>query len=118
MTNITIYTTGPGCGRCNLLKAAFQKAQIAYEEKPLDAATIADVLCETGILVQSAPLVRDGVVYFFQDDFFDSSGNLIANWWQVLEGIKLPKKEFSGMGGNASEKKQECAAIWGKPDGI
>lgn len=110
---ITIYST-PVCPRCKLLMAAFRKAQIAYEEKPLDAAIIAECLCDTGILVQSAPLVRDDAVYFFADDFFDSSGNLIPNWRQVMEGIKPPKKEFSGVGGNASEKKQECVRIWGE----
>ncbi|MFA6372730.1 MAG: hypothetical protein WCW68_08900 [Methanothrix sp.] len=106
-----IYST-PTCPRCKLLAAAFQKAGITYEENPLDSATIADVLCETGILVQSAPLVRDGVVYFFQDDFFDASGNLKPNWLVELKGVR-PHKEFGGQSGKPDEKVRSSSKIWG-----
>jgi hypothetical protein len=107
----TIYST-PVCPRCKILKDAFQKAGISYEEKPLDSATIADVLCETGILVQSAPLVRDGAVYFFHDDFFDAFGNLKANWLAELQGGR-PHKEFGGQGGKPDTKTRSSSKIWG-----
>ena len=106
-----IYST-PTCTRCKLLVAAYQKAGIPCEEKPLDSATIADVLCETGILVQSAPLVRDDVVYFFHDDFFDSSGNLKSNWLVELRGVR-PHKEFGGIGGHPDTKTRSSSKIWG-----
>jgi len=108
---ITIYSTKT-CPRCSLLKDAFQKANIVYVEKPLDSAIIADVLCETGILAQAAPLVRAGAVYFFADDFFDTSGNLLSNWHQVLEGIEPHEAEFAGHATNET-KEQSCNAIWG-----
>jgi hypothetical protein len=108
---ITIYSTSV-CPRCKILKDAFQKAGIPYEEKPLDSATIADVLCETGILVQSAPLVQDNAVYFFADDLFDSGGNLITDWRKVLEGIR-PHKEFGGLGGQPDENVRSSSKIWG-----
>ena len=115
---IQIFTTGPGCSRCNLLKEAFWRADIAYEEKPLDATILARCLCETDIWVQSAPLVLDGHVWWFATDFFDSSGNLIPNWLTYMRGIKPQKKEFSGIGGQPSTKKQECGQIWRPKDDI
>jgi len=107
---VTIYST-PICPRCKTLKAAFQKAQIAYEEKPLDASAIADCLCDTGELVNAAPLVKDGYVWHFADEFFDASGNLKANWLVELRGVR-PHKEFTGKA-TSEAKVQECEKIWG-----
>lgn len=105
-----IYST-PTCPRCKLLMAAFQKAGIAYEEKPLDATVMARVLCETDIWVQAAPLVLDGVVWIFYDDLFDASGNLKSNWLVELKGVR-PHKEFTGKATNET-KVQSCSKIWG-----
>jgi hypothetical protein len=109
---IQIFTTGPGCSRCNLLKEALWRADIAYEEKPLDATILAGCLCETDVWVQAAPLVLDGHVWHFADDFFDSSGNLLPGWLENMKGIKPHKAGFTGTGGNPSEKKQKCGRIW------
>jgi len=109
---VIIYTTGTLCNRCNLLKAAFQKANIAYEEKPLDATIMARCLCETDEWVQAAPLVLDGCVWHFASDLFDASGDLKANWPIELKGIR-PHKEFAGHALNEA-KVQECSKIWGK----
>ncbi|MCK9571153.1 hypothetical protein M0R72_19545 [Candidatus Pacearchaeota archaeon] len=109
---ITIYTTGPQCSRCKILKEAFWRADIAYEEKPLDASVMARVLCETDIWVQAAPLVLDGYVWHFADDLFDASGNLKANWLVELKGVR-PRKEFGGSGGNGSDiDATKCSKIW------
>jgi hypothetical protein len=108
---ITIFST-PTCPRCQILKEAFQKAGLAYEEKPLDASVMARVLCETDIWVQSAPLVLDGAVWKFQDDFFDSSGKLLPNWLKNLKGIKPKKARFTGKGGKPQEKHVDCKIIW------
>ncbi|QNJ56849.1 thioredoxin [Mycobacterium phage Reindeer] len=34
--NITVYTTGPACHKCNLTKRALDKAGVAYTEVRLD----------------------------------------------------------------------------------
>jgi hypothetical protein len=109
-----IYRT-PTCSRCKLLAAAFQKAGIAYEEGELNASIIAECLCDTGELINVAPLVKDGYVWHFYDDFFDNSGNLKANWLVELKGIR-PHKEFGGMGGTPSHKEQKCKSIWGNSE--
>lgn len=106
-----IYTTGPGCGRCNLLKAAFQKAQIAYEEAALDATVIARVLCETDIWVQEAPLVLNGSVWYFASELFVQQGNLRPNWREIISGNRPETKRFTGHASNET-KKQECSKIW------
>ena len=106
-----IYST-PTCPRCKLLMAAFQKADIAYEEKPLDASVMARCLCETDEWVQAAPLVLDGACWFFADDFFDTSGNLKPGWQTTLKGIR-PHKEFSGVGGQPDQVKRASSKIWG-----
>lgn len=105
-----IYST-PTCPRCKLLAAAFQKAGIPYEEKPLDATVMARVLCETDIWVQAAPLVLNGATWHFADDLFDASGNLKANWLVELKGVR-PHKEFSGKA-TSETKVQSCSKIWG-----
>jgi hypothetical protein len=110
--SLKIYTTGNLCAKCNALKAAFQKAGIAYEEAALDASILAKCLCETGEWVQSAPLVLDGYVWHFSTDFFDSSGNLKADWLVELKGVR-PRHEFAGAGGAPSDKEQKCKSIWG-----
>jgi len=106
---VFIYTTGSQCARCNTLKAAFQTAQIAYEEKPLDAIAIADCLCDTGELVNAAPLVKDGAMWFLADDLF-YNGNLVANWQQVLKGVR-PRTEFTGKA-TTEAKTHKCDKIW------
>jgi hypothetical protein len=108
---IIIYTTGPECSRCNLLKVAFRKAGLEYEEAALDAGIMARVLCETDIWVQVAPLVLDGYVWKFADDFFDASGNLIPKWLENMNGIKPHKAGFTGTS-ETETKKQSCSKIW------
>ena len=108
---IIIFSTD-NCPRCSLLKDAFQKAQIAYEEKPLDASVMARVLCETDIWVQAAPLVLDGATWHFADDLFDASGNLNASWLVELKGVR-PHKEFGGQGGKPDTKTRSSSKIWG-----
>jgi hypothetical protein len=108
---ITIYSTSV-CPRCKILKDAFQKAGIQYDEKPLDASVMARVLCETDIWVQAAPLMLDGAVWHFASDLFDASGNLKANWLVELKGVR-PHKEFGGNGGNPDTKTQSSSKIWG-----
>lgn len=107
-----IYTTGSTCGRCNALKDAFQKAQIAYEELPLSPSVIADCLCDTGEHIMTAPLVKDGAVWRFHDDFFDAAGNLKSNWLIELKGVR-PHKEFGGMGGQPDQIERSSKKIWG-----
>ena len=109
---ITIYSTKT-CPRCSLLKDAFKKANIAYEEHPLDSVAISDCLVDTGELVNSAPLVKDGAAWFMSDDFFDSSGNLKANGLVELRSVR-PHKEFTGMGGQPDAKVRSSSKIWGQ----
>jgi hypothetical protein len=111
MQKIIIYTTGNLCTRCNALKIAFQKAGIAYEELNLDRRVVMDCFTDTDIMVQSAPLVRDGAVWKFQDDFFDASGNLKANWLVELKGVRPHKAEFAGRA-KTETKTQSCSKIW------
>jgi glutaredoxin len=108
--SLKIYSTND-CPRCKILKAAFQEAQIAYEEKTLDATVMARVLCETNIWVQAAPLVLVGSTWYFHDDFFDSSGNLLPKWLENMKGIKPHKAAFTGHATNDT-KRQECSKIW------
>lgn len=108
---IQIFTTGPGCNRCNLLKEAFWRADIAYDEKPLDFAVQEECLMDTDIWVVSAPLVKDNVVWKFQDDFFDAAGNLLPGWLKNMRGIKPHKAGFTGTA-KTEEKKQKCSKIW------
>ena len=108
---LIIYTTGNLCPRCNVLKDAFQKAHIAYEEQNMDRQVIMDCLCETQIMTQSAPLVKNNAVWIFEDDFFDKNGNLVSNWRQVLEGVNPRKAGFTGQATN-STKVQSCSKIW------
>lgn len=114
---IIIYST-PTCARCKILAVAFQKAGLEYEEKPLDATVMARCLCETDIWVQAAPLVLDGAVWKFYDDFFDVDGNLKNNWLVELKGVRPRKAGFTGAGGQPSTKKQECSKIWRPKDDI
>jgi hypothetical protein len=109
---LIVYTTGPQCSRCNMLKDAFQKANIAYEEQNMDRQVIMDCLGDTFVMVQSAPLVRDGAAWFMADDFFDASGDLKANWLTVLKGVKPRKGGFTGKA-ETETKKQACSKIWG-----
>jgi hypothetical protein len=111
MQKIIIYTTGNLCTRCNALKIAFQKAGIAYEELNLDRRVVMDCFTDTDIMVQSAPLVRDGAVWKFQDDFFDASGNLLPGWLANMKGIKPHKAGFAGRA-ETETKKQSCSKIW------
>ena len=94
------------------MKNALCDLNIEYIEHPLDASTIADVLCDTGEHVMEAPLVKDGYVWHFADDFFDTDGNLKANWLVELRGIR-PHKEFTGKS-TSEAKKQSCSKIWGE----
>ena len=107
-----IYST-PNCGRCQILKDAFQKAGMAYTEAVLDATILARCLCETSVWVQAAPLVLDGVTWHFFDDFFDASGNLLPGWLTNMKGIKPHKAPFSGKA-ETETKKQECKSIWSR----
>ena len=110
---MTIYTT-ENCPRCHILADAFRKANLDYIEKKLDPISISDCLCETGELVNAAPLVRDGAVWFFASDFFDTAGNLLANWLQVLNGIKPKGASFGGIGGQGQDiDAEKCKKIWG-----
>ena len=108
---INIYST-PTCPRCKLLAAAFQKAGVPYAEKTLDATIMARCLCETGIWVQSAPLVLAGITWHFADDLFDASGNLKANWLAELQGVR-PREEFGGIGGQPDQVERSSNKIWG-----
>jgi hypothetical protein len=107
---ITIFST-PTCPRCKLLAAAFQKAGITYEEGELNAAVISECLTDTDEWVTSAPLVKDGYVWHFHDDFFDKSGNLKSNWLVELKGVR-PHKEFGGKAVTET-KTQSSSKIWG-----
>ena len=109
---ITIYTTGPQCSRCNLLKDAFQKANLEYQEKPLDATILARVLCETDIWVQEAPLVLNGAIWYFASELFTQPGNLRPNWQEILAGKRPRRAAFTGSA-SMEDKKQECSKIWG-----
>ncbi|MFA7164627.1 MAG: hypothetical protein WC124_02105 [Desulfoplanes sp.] len=110
MTNI-IYST-ENCPRCQALKAAYRAANIAYEEQPLEPAIISECLTETGIWNMEAPLVKDGHVWHFASDLFDTSGNLKANWLVELMGVR-PHKEFSGTGGQPDQIARSSSKIWG-----
>jgi hypothetical protein len=109
--SLKIYTTGNLCSRCNALKIAFQKAGIAYEELNLDRKVVMECLTDTDIWVQSAPLVKDGAVWKFVDDFFDASGNLLPGWLANMKGIKPHKARFTGKA-ETETKTQSCSKIW------
>ncbi|QNL30754.1 NrdH-like glutaredoxin [Mycobacterium phage Estes] len=54
--NITVYTTGPDCHKCNLTKRALAKAEIPYTEVLLaDAPEAADRFRNAGMMI--APVV-------------------------------------------------------------
>lgn len=108
---ITIYST-PTCPRCGTLKEALWRADIVYEEHPLDASVISECLTDTDEWVTSAPLIRDGAVWVFASDLFDASGNLKSNWLVELHGVR-PRKEFGGAGGQPDTKIQSSSKIWG-----
>lgn len=102
---ITIYTTGPLCGRCNALEEAMQKAGIPYEEKSLTEmfpVDIASYICDIGGYPMSAPIVRNGNHWFTSEDSFD---DIIAD--------RRETKVFSGMGGHPDTKMQSSCKIWG-----
>ena len=107
---IIIYST-PICPRCKLLKDAFQKAQIAYEEAALDATVLARCLCETDIWVQEAPLVLNGSVWYFASELFIQPGNLRPNWREIISGNRQEMKRFTGKA-TTENKKQACYKIW------
>jgi hypothetical protein len=112
--NLIIYTTGPSCGRCNALKAACQDAEVFFQEYSLDSRAISDCLCETGELVNSAPLVKVDNIWFFVDDLFDSKGNMLQDAIRILQdGGKTVRKEFTG-GATMELKVQSSRRIWGQ----
>jgi hypothetical protein len=110
--SLKLFTTGNLCTRCNALKDAMQKVKMPYTEAWLESAIISECLCETGILVQSAPLVMvDDIIYYFADDLFSPAGDLLANWKAILEGNRPPRAGFSGKA-ETETKKQSCSKIW------
>jgi hypothetical protein len=107
---ITIFTTGPQCTRCTALKAAFQKAGLEFDEQPLDAAVIADVLCDMGEHITVAPIVKYGDRWV--TDFFDAAGNILPDWLENMQGDKPAKAGFTGTGGKPQETLMDCEMIW------
>lgn len=102
---IVIYTTGPGCSRCNLLKAAFQKAQIAYKEESLadmSAGDRASYICDIGGYPMSAPVVKRGDRWFTSEDSIE---DILAD--------KRENKIFSGIGGKPDQVERSSSKIWG-----
>jgi glutaredoxin len=78
---IIIYSTLI-CPRCKLLKSALKKANIPYEERPLDGSAMTDCACDTGISVREAPLVYADR-WIFAKDLFEGD-NLKSGWREIL----------------------------------
>ena len=109
---IIIYST-PICTRCKILKAACGGVGISYEEGSLDGASRSECLTDTDVWVTSAPLVKNGAVWYFCDDLFSPSGDLLPTWEDTISGYQKPRNKgpFEGHA-VSSTKVQACSKIW------
>ena len=77
--NVTVYTTGPACHKCNLTKSALAKKGIAFEEVRIDRdVELAEKLRARGFSV--APVVhRDDTDEWWGDFRIDRIRALIQD---------------------------------------
>ena len=109
---ITVYTTGPKCGRCNLLKDALQEAGVACREADMTTSESRAAMLVGGCFSLSAPVLQVGEEFYGPEQLFDADGNLLAEKLQLILDGQVPKwKAFAGKGGMASTKPIDCK-IW------